>query len=106
MNARFLGIYLNDHLAGATLGCDHARQLEEMSADTPFGPEMTRIATDIEQDRDSLADLMERQAKVRAKVMTALAYPTVTRVMHEGRRLGLTATDVFDAGLSLIIGAG
>ncbi|MFC9684869.1 TetR/AcrR family transcriptional regulator C-terminal domain-containing protein [Streptomyces sp. NPDC056948] len=34
----------------------------------------------------------------------ALAYPTVARVMHEGRRVGLTADDVFDAGLSLIIG--
>ncbi|MDG6103274.1 TetR/AcrR family transcriptional regulator C-terminal domain-containing protein [Dactylosporangium aurantiacum] len=33
----------------------------------------------------------------------AVAYPTVARVMHEGRRLGLTATDIFDAGLSLIL---
>jgi TetR/AcrR family transcriptional regulator, tetracycline repressor protein len=32
-------------------------------------------------------------------------YPTVARVMHEGRRIGLTADDVFDAGLSLIIGS-
>ncbi|MEV0169424.1 TetR/AcrR family transcriptional regulator C-terminal domain-containing protein [Nonomuraea fuscirosea] len=32
------------------------------------------------------------------------AYPTVARTMTEGRRAGLTATDVFDAGLSLIIG--
>ncbi|GAA5021379.1 TetR/AcrR family transcriptional regulator C-terminal domain-containing protein [Kitasatospora paranensis] len=36
----------------------------------------------------------------------ALAYPTVARTMEEGRRVGLTATDVFDAGLSLIIGNG
>ncbi|MDF5751174.1 TetR/AcrR family transcriptional regulator C-terminal domain-containing protein [Spongiactinospora sp. TRM90649] len=35
----------------------------------------------------------------------ALAYPTVARVMHEGRRVGLTSDDVFDAGLSLIIGS-
>ncbi|MEV4571478.1 TetR/AcrR family transcriptional regulator C-terminal domain-containing protein [Nonomuraea sp. NPDC049419] len=34
-----------------------------------------------------------------------LAYPTVARVMREGRRIGLTADDVFDAGLSLIIGS-
>ncbi|MEV6912710.1 TetR/AcrR family transcriptional regulator C-terminal domain-containing protein [Amycolatopsis sp. NPDC051071] len=34
----------------------------------------------------------------------ALAYPTVARTMNEGRRIGLTATDIFDAGLSLIIG--
>jgi hypothetical protein len=27
----------------------------------------------------------------------------VTRAMNEGRRRGLTATDIFDAGLSLII---
>ena len=55
-----LSIYLNDHLAGATLGCDHARQLEEMSADTPFGPTMSRLAQEIEEDRDTLVKLMER----------------------------------------------
>ena len=52
-----LSTYLNDHLAGATLGCDHARQLEKMFAETPFGPTMTRIATEIEQDRDTLVEL-------------------------------------------------
>lgn len=34
----------------------------------------------------------------------ALAYPTVARVMREGARLGATADDAFDAGISLIIG--
>jgi hypothetical protein len=52
MDHNGLNTYLNDHLAGATLGCDHARQLEEMSADTPFGPTMTRLATEIEGQID------------------------------------------------------
>jgi hypothetical protein len=53
-----LSTYLNDHFAGATFGCDQARQLEAMSADTPFGVTATRLATEIEQDRDTLVELM------------------------------------------------
>src|SRR4051812_950101 len=58
--ASALGIYLNDHLAGATHGADHARQLEEMTMDTPFGTVMSRLAAEIEEDRDELLALMER----------------------------------------------
>lgn len=60
MDQAALTTYLNDHLAGATLGCDHARQLEEMCADTPFATEMSRLAGEIEEDRDTLVQLMER----------------------------------------------
>ena len=55
-----LATYLNDHLAGATLGCDHARQLEELTQGTPFGATMSRLAKEIEEDRDELRALMER----------------------------------------------
>jgi hypothetical protein len=74
MDHNGLNTYLNDHLAGATLGCDHARQLEEMSADTPFGPTMTRLATEIEQDRDTLVELMERLDVPRNPVKQAAAW--------------------------------
>jgi hypothetical protein len=55
-----LNTYLNDHLAGATLGVDHAHQIQEHNADTPFGVEMARIAEEIEQSRATLVDLMDR----------------------------------------------
>ena len=60
MKSQALGTYLNDHLAGATLGCDHARQLVELHEGTPFEPDMARIAAEIEEDRETLLELMER----------------------------------------------
>jgi len=69
-----LNPYLNDHLAGATLGCDHARQLEDMFAETEFGPVMTRLAQEIEEDRDTLVGLMERLDAPRNPVKQAGAW--------------------------------
>src|SRR4051794_26572616 len=74
MDHEALSTYLNDHLAGSTLGADHARQLEERSADTPFGPAMARIADEIEEDRDTLAKLMDRLDVSRNPVKAASAW--------------------------------
>lgn len=69
-----LDIYLNDHLAGATLGCDHARRLEAVYEGTPFGTVMAQIAMEIEEDRDTLVDLMERLDTPRNAVKAATAW--------------------------------
>lgn len=86
MNDDALRVYLNDHLAGSTLGCDHARQLEQMCADRPFGPEMTRIARAIEEDRDSLVQLMKALDASRNPVKQAGAWVAekVGRVKFSG----------------------
>src|SRR4051794_14014141 len=55
-----LGTYLNDHLAGATLGSDHAHQLKDMTEGTPLGTVMERLASEIDDDRDELQALMGR----------------------------------------------
>ena len=60
MADKALEIYLNDHLAGAMLGSDLAEQIRDRSEGTPFGDVMTGIAAQIEEDRGSLVDLMER----------------------------------------------
>jgi hypothetical protein len=60
MARRALGIYLNDHLAGATMGRDLAHQLESQSEGTPLGERLGSIAAAIEADRKELEDLMER----------------------------------------------
>ena len=57
---RALNVYLNDHLAGATFGADLARQLEGQMEGSAFHAEMSRLATDIEADLDTLKDLMQR----------------------------------------------
>jgi hypothetical protein len=49
-----LAIYLNDHLAGATGGVELARRIAHEHEDA----ELTGLARDIEQDRDSLLRIM------------------------------------------------
>lgn len=60
MTDRALDVYLNDHLAGAMLGSDLAAQIRDRHAGTPLGESMRSIADEIEQDRQTLVDLMER----------------------------------------------
>jgi hypothetical protein len=55
-----LGVYLNDHLAGATAGVELARRISS-SRDRPYlGESMDRIATEIVEDRAALVDIMRR----------------------------------------------
>lgn len=55
-----LDVYLNDHLAGSTMGVDLARQLHERNEGAPLGDLMGRLAAQIEDDRATLEALMER----------------------------------------------
>lgn len=74
MNHDALSTYLNDHLAGSTLGLDHARQLEKKFEGSPFGPTMSQIADDVEADRDTLLELMDRLEVMRNPVKAAGAW--------------------------------
>lgn len=55
-----LGIYLNDHLAGATAGAERARYLAKTSRGTALAPDAEALATEIAQDREILKELMRR----------------------------------------------
>ena len=68
-----LGTYLNDHLAGATLGLDHARQLAD-SSEGASALEMARIAREIEEDRETLISIMHALGTSRNPVKTATAW--------------------------------
>jgi hypothetical protein len=57
MARKALGIYLNDHLAAATMGRDLARQLASQTEGTPLGERMGSIAAAIEADREELETL-------------------------------------------------
>lgn len=57
---KLLAIYLNDHLAGATLGTELARRLRTSNEGDPaFGPELAEICAEIEADRETLLAVME-----------------------------------------------
>lgn len=53
-----LGIYLNDHLAGATGGVELARRMAGALPDPDRRATLQRLAADIAQDRQALLDLM------------------------------------------------
>ncbi len=54
-----MDVYLNDHLGGAMLGSDLAEQIRDQSEGTALGDVMTEIAAEIEEDRETLVELME-----------------------------------------------
>ena len=62
MDARLLGIYLNDHLAGAIGGEELARRCLSHNRDSPLGADLARIAAEIKEDRITLERLMEALA--------------------------------------------
>jgi hypothetical protein len=71
---RYLAIYLNDHLAGATLGVELARRLRSSNrGDAEFGEPLAKICAEVEADRDTLIRLMERLGVKLNPVKPALA---------------------------------
>jgi hypothetical protein len=73
MSDEALETYLNDHLAGSRLGTDLAGQIRDRSEGTPLHETMTWVATEIEEDREQLTQLMERvgASKNQVKQITA-----------------------------------
>lgn len=58
---RYLGIYLNDHLAGAAGGVELARRLVSSNRSDPeLGEPLARLCAEIEADRETLVRLTER----------------------------------------------
>jgi hypothetical protein len=56
---KHLAIYLNDHLGGATGGLELARRAASSNRNNDYGPDLARLATEIEEDRDALTRLMD-----------------------------------------------
>jgi hypothetical protein len=58
VNDTLLGIYLNDHLAGATAGSELAARVAGENRDGPGGQVLRRLAAEIAEDRATLLDMM------------------------------------------------
>lgn len=72
---RLLAIYLNDHLAGATVGVELARRLRSSNADDPAMAEpLSEVCSEIETDRVTLEHVMERLGVRQRRVKTAGAW--------------------------------
>lgn len=89
MNRQLLGIYLNDHLAGAMGGLELARRALRNNRGTPLAADLERIVKEIEEDRVSLEGLMERLriSKSPVKAPVAWALEKVGRLKLNGRLL-------------------
>jgi hypothetical protein len=84
-----LGIYLNDHLAGATGGLELARRVAGSHHDPAQRATLQRLAADITQDRRALLDLMTvLDLPVRNyKISAAWAAEKAARLKLNGRLL-------------------
>jgi hypothetical protein len=56
--ASMLGIYLNDHLAGATAGTELAHRIARSHRGEPGSGTLRRLAAEVAQDRATLLDIM------------------------------------------------
>ncbi|POX38714.1 hypothetical protein C3486_21685 [Streptomyces sp. Ru73] len=61
-----LGVYLNDHLAGATFGTELARRLARSPVDAATGETLRALAAEITADRAALLRIM-RELGIRAR---------------------------------------
>ena len=84
-----LGIYLNDHLAGATAGAELVHRMARSHGDGQGARTLRRLAAEITQDRAALLDIMAALGiKVRRyKVGTAWIAEKAGRLKSNGRLL-------------------
>jgi hypothetical protein len=85
-----LEIYLNDHLAGATVARDLARRAASSNRGSEYGPFLERLAGEIAEDRESLVTIM-RALNVKVdplKVLVGWGAEKLGRLKLNGRLLG------------------
>jgi hypothetical protein len=85
-----LGTYLSDHHAGATFGVELARRARDENRGTSYAEFFSRLATEVEQDRDELEAIMRRLdvGSDRLKESVAWAGEKLGRLKPNGRVLG------------------
>jgi len=106
MADKAMDVYLNDHLAGAMLGSALAEQLREKNEGTPLGNVMSSLAPQIEEDRKTLMDLMDRMgtSKNPVKQGTTWLVEKATRPKFSGLTSGGPKVGTFMALENLTLG--
>lgn len=95
---RLLAIYLNDHLAGATVGQGLARRLARTLRNDPNGQTMARLAGEIEEDRATLVRLMRALSIDISRIKPALGW-----LVEKGGRLKLNGAVLRRSPLSTLV---
>ncbi|HKP91531.1 MAG TPA: hypothetical protein VJT75_16315 [Thermoleophilaceae bacterium] len=74
MNLKYLSIYLNDHLAGSTVGVELSKRAASQNEGTEYGAFLSELAHEIAEDRAALERLMDRFDVKKDRVKTTGAY--------------------------------
>jgi hypothetical protein len=87
---KLLGIYLNDHLAGATAGAELAKRARGSNAGTELGEYLAGLAVEIAEDRETLKRIMRDLGvgQDKPKVLAGWAAEKAGRLKPNGRLLG------------------
>jgi hypothetical protein len=90
MNRKMLEIYLNDHLAGSVVGENLAKRFVGQNEDNEYGRGLAQIAREIEEDKATLREVMDRAGVRQKHFRLALARVTElgTRLKPNGRLVG------------------
>lgn len=91
MSEGAIDIYLNDHLAGAMLGSNLAEQIQSHNEGTPLGDLVGSLATKIEEDRQTLIEIMDRLEISKNPVKQATSW--VAEKASKPKFGGLTSND-------------
>jgi hypothetical protein len=87
LDRKLLGTYLNDHLAGSTVGLELAKRARGSNKDNDYGAVLARIVTEIDEDRETLQRLMGAFEinRDRPKVAVAWIAEKLGRLKPNGR---------------------
>ena len=89
LDRKLLATYLNDHLAGSTVGLELAKRARRSNEDNDYGEVLTRVAREIEEDREALQKLMDALeiGRDRPKLLAAWTAEKFGRLKPNGRVL-------------------
>jgi hypothetical protein len=106
MAHKAMDVYLNDHLGGATLGANLAGQIAGHAEGTPLADVMTRLHAEIDEDRTTLLDLMDRMDVPRNPVKQATGWvaEAASRLKFSGATSGESDHGIFMALESMALG--
>ena len=90
MDTKLLGIYMNDHLAGSTVGLELAKRAASSNEGSELGDLLAALAEEIAEERDTLKSMLDHLGipQNRVKMPIAWAAEKVGRLKPNGQLTG------------------
>jgi hypothetical protein len=71
---QLIGTYLNDHLAGSTVGVERARMARDANEGTEFAEPLARVCGQIEDDREALVAIIDELGVGRSRIKPVIGW--------------------------------